>query len=54
VAHLHERLDPGSSGRELGDDEDPDRLDGTVFGLRDAGGPATEGRSDSLDSVEGI
>ena len=30
VTHLDERLDPGLAGRPLGDDEDPDGLDGTV------------------------
>ena len=49
-----ERLDPSPSGRALGDNEDPNGLNGPVLGLRDALGPATEGGSSSLDGIEGI
>ena len=54
VAHLDEGLDPGLAGRALGDDEDPDGLDGTVPGLGLALRPTTEGGPGGLDGVEGI
>ena len=54
MAHLHDRLDPGLAGRALGDDENPDGLDGSIFGFGNARGPATEGRSSGLDRIERI
>jgi hypothetical protein len=54
MAHLGQRLNPGRSSRALGDDEDPDGLDGPVPGLRNALSPAAEGGSSRFDGVEGI
>ena len=54
MAHLGQGLDPGLSGRALGDDEDPDCLDGAILGLRDALGPAAEGCSSCFDGIERV
>ncbi len=54
MAHLGQRLDPGPSGRALGHNEDPDGLDGTVLGLRNALSSSTECGSSRLDGIEGI
>jgi hypothetical protein len=43
MAHLDQGLDPGLAGRALGDDEDPDRLDGTVPRLGAPARSTTEG-----------
>ena len=49
-----ERLDPGSAGRALGHDEDPDGLDRTVSALGRSLGPARENGPGGLDGVEGV
>ena len=54
VAHLDECLDPGLAGRALGDDEDPDGLDGTVSRLRAAARSTAESGAGGFDGVEGI
>ena len=54
VAHLDQGLDPGLAGRALGDDEDPDGLDGTVSRLGAAARSTTQGRPGGFDGVEGI
>ena len=54
LAHLGERLDPGSSGRALGHDEDPDGLDRAVSALGRSMGPARLRGPGGLDGVEGI
>ena len=54
VAHLDQGLAPGLAGRTLGDDEDPDGLDGTVPRLGLALRPTTQGGPGGFDGVEGI
>src|ERR1017187_6738669 len=54
VAHLDQSFDSSLTGRALGHDQDADRFDGTVSGLRTAGGPTAEGSSSGFDGVEGI
>ncbi len=54
VAHLDQGLASGLAGRALGDDEDPDGLDGTVARLGLALGPTAQGGPGGLDGVEGI
>ena len=54
LAHLGERLDPRSTGRALGDNEDADGLDGAVPALGCSMGPARERGPGGLDGVEGI
>ena len=54
LAHLSECLDARSSGRALGDDEDPDGLDRAVPALGRSLGPARENGPGGLDGVEGI
>ena len=54
MAHLDKGLDPGLAGGALGDDEDPDGLDGTVSRLGLALRPTTQRGSGGFDGVEGI
>jgi hypothetical protein len=54
VAHLDQRLDPGLSGRALGDQEHSDRLDRSVLALGRSRGPTRQSCSSSLDGVERI
>ena len=54
MTHLGQRLDPGPSGRTLGHHQDSDGLNGTVLGLRDAGGSATQRCSCSLDRIKRV
>ena len=46
--------DPLTSGRALGDNEDPDRLDAAVAAPRDATGPPGLGGAGCADGVEGV
>ena len=54
VAHLDDRLDPGSLGPTLGHDQGPDGLDRTVLGLACPRGPTRQCSSSRFDGVERI
>ncbi len=54
LAHLGERLDPGSSSGALGHDEDPDRLDRAVSALGLSLRSARQDGPGRLNGVEGI
>jgi hypothetical protein len=54
MAHLRERLDPSLSSRAFGDDEDPDGLDGIVFGFGMTLSATTQGSTGGFYGVEWI